>query len=408
LHIEERSRYLKDIFTSLLDLSWVWILFLFVFCFVTSWILFAVIWYIIMIIHVDLVLETIDDLYLLLGGLLPNIEKMFIQLRRSRILSCLRPQNMPSCPRLTEFTLLEPGIGFVIDDMKSILGYMPNLIKLTLSIRDTLDPTFCHGPKFESVLMGYLSDLRQFDYTMTHRIGEKTLIEDFIIWTMNSVSYDDENSHWIHIYSFPWPSSKDDKRELPFLKDGYNLSVTSQAEQDQYMKHVIIIEANQFVKLKRHFPRACQITTCLSIDIELPLRISKVILTKEIPISSIYSIVQTTVRHLIVERRLNDEREICLLARQFPNVEYLKLLFPLEKSACIRCFQTLFSVNETIYGNRCLWHKLINFSTGFFHDELNLIFDDYNIHRWFIRYTGLKFVKFYYLNVVNSILSIWF
>ncbi|CAF5146763.1 unnamed protein product [Rotaria sp. Silwood1] len=256
--------------------------------------------------------------------------------------------------------------------------------------------------------MGYLSDLRQFDYTMTHRIGEKTLIEDFIIWTMNSVSYDDENSHWIHIYSFPWPSSKDDKRELPFLKDGYNLSVTSQAEQDQYMKHVIIIEANQFVKLKRHFPRACQITTCLSIDIELPLRISKVILTKEIPISSIYSIVQTTVRHLIVERRLNDEREICLLARQFPNVEYLKLLFPLEKSACIRCFQTLFSVNETIYGNRCLWHKLINFSTGFFHDELNLIFDDYNIHRWFIRYTGLKFVKFYYLNVVNSILSIWF
>ncbi|CAF1113733.1 unnamed protein product [Rotaria sordida] len=319
--------------------------------------------------NIDLALETIDDLYLLLGGLLPNIEKMIIQLRRSRILSCRRPHNMPLCPRLTEFTLLEPGTGLIIDDMKSIFGYMPNLIKLTLSIRDTLDPTFCHGPKFESILIGYLSDLRRFDYTMTHRIGEKTLIEDFIIWTMNSVSYDDENSQWIHIYSFPWPSSKDDKRELPFSKDEYNSLVTSQVEQDQYMKHIIITEANQLVKLKRHFRRAYQITTCLSIDIELPLRISKVILTKQIPISSVYSIVQTTVRHLIVERRLNDEREVCLLARQFPNVEYLKLLFPLEKSACIRCFQTLFSIDETIYANRRLWHKLINFSTGFFHNE---------------------------------------
>ncbi|CAF4042078.1 unnamed protein product [Rotaria sp. Silwood1] len=63
LHIEERSRYLKDIFTSLLDLSWVWILFLFVFCFVTSWILFAVIWYIIMIIHGDFSDKT-DDNYI--------------------------------------------------------------------------------------------------------------------------------------------------------------------------------------------------------------------------------------------------------------------------------------------------------------------------------------------------------
>ncbi|CAF3996233.1 unnamed protein product [Rotaria sordida] len=67
LHIEERSRYLKDAFTSLLDLSWRWILFLFVFCFVTSWILFAIIWYVIMIIHGDFsnqILNGIDDNYI--------------------------------------------------------------------------------------------------------------------------------------------------------------------------------------------------------------------------------------------------------------------------------------------------------------------------------------------------------
>jgi hypothetical protein len=43
-----------------------------------------------------------------------------------------RPKNPSLCLRLTEFTLLEPRIGFVISDIKSILGYMENLIKLTL------------------------------------------------------------------------------------------------------------------------------------------------------------------------------------------------------------------------------------------------------------------------------------
>jgi potassium inwardly-rectifying channel subfamily J len=41
-------------FTSLLDLSWSQILFLFVFCFVTSWFIFAGIWYLIIFVHGDL------------------------------------------------------------------------------------------------------------------------------------------------------------------------------------------------------------------------------------------------------------------------------------------------------------------------------------------------------------------
>ncbi|CAF0881878.1 unnamed protein product [Rotaria sordida] len=67
LHIEDRIRYLKDIFISLLDLPWIWILFLFIFCFVTSWILFAIIWYVIMIIHGDFSNKTLnrtDDNYI--------------------------------------------------------------------------------------------------------------------------------------------------------------------------------------------------------------------------------------------------------------------------------------------------------------------------------------------------------
>ncbi|CAF1638658.1 unnamed protein product [Rotaria sp. Silwood1] len=357
--------------------------------------------------NIDLVLETIDDLYVLLSGLVPNIEKITIQLHRSRILSRLRPRSLSSYPRLTKFTLLEAGIGFISDDIKSILGYMRNLLKLTLSIRDTPDPTFCHGPKFESILIEYLPNLCQFDYTMTHRIGNETLFEDFIVWPMNYVVYEDEKCEWVHVYSLPWPSNKYDKRELPIVKNQCNTSVTSDVKQDEYIKDVMITEPNELFELKTRFRRAYQIRTCLSIDTRLTSRISKVILTKQTP--SMNSMIQPFVRHLIVECRLNDEREIHLLARQFPHVEYLKLLFPFEKSTFIRCFQTLFSVDESINTNRRIWHKLINFSIEFSNNELNLMLDDNDFHRWLTRNTDFKFVtSSFYLNYFNAILSIWF
>jgi hypothetical protein len=94
---------------------------------------------------------------------------------------------------------------------------MSNLNKLTLSIRNTNDPLFYHGTNFELILSKSLSNLCQFNYTMTHRINEKTIIDDFIRWQMNLIDYENENSQWIHIYSLPWPSSRDDQRELPII-----------------------------------------------------------------------------------------------------------------------------------------------------------------------------------------------
>ena len=44
---------MRDLFTSLLDLPWIWIIFLFVFCFVTSWVFFGGLWYLLMTINGD-------------------------------------------------------------------------------------------------------------------------------------------------------------------------------------------------------------------------------------------------------------------------------------------------------------------------------------------------------------------
>jgi hypothetical protein len=159
---------------------------------------------------------------------------------------------------------------------------MKNLLKLTLSIRNTPDLMFSHGPIFESMLIQYLPNLRQFDYTMTHQIIDEVSIEDFILWPMNVGFYENFNSNWLHIYSLPWPSNKHDKRQLPIVEDGCNTSVTSEVERAQYIKHVKITKRDELVALNTRFPRASQITIGFSIDIKLPSRISKVILTRKI------------------------------------------------------------------------------------------------------------------------------
>lgn len=45
--------YLKDLYTSLLDLPWIWLIFLFLFCFVSSWVFFGGLWFLLMTIHGD-------------------------------------------------------------------------------------------------------------------------------------------------------------------------------------------------------------------------------------------------------------------------------------------------------------------------------------------------------------------
>ncbi len=57
---------------------------------------------------------------------------------------------------------------------------MSNQNKLTLSIHNTFNLRFSHEHNFESILNEFLPNLRQFDYTMIHRITTEELIKDFV------------------------------------------------------------------------------------------------------------------------------------------------------------------------------------------------------------------------------------
>ena len=54
-------RFLKDFFTSMIDLPWSWTLLSFATSFIISWVVFAGIWYLVVLTHGDLGLELGDD-----------------------------------------------------------------------------------------------------------------------------------------------------------------------------------------------------------------------------------------------------------------------------------------------------------------------------------------------------------
>jgi len=131
------------------------------------------------------------------------------------------------------------------------------------------------------MLIEHLTNVRQFNYTMTHRISDKTLIEEFIRWPMNSVFYSNDNIKLIHIFSIPWPSNQQDKRKLPIVNGKYNKSITSDVKLMEYMNDVNISRDDDILEIKKRFRQIRQLETCLSINIILPQRISKLILSKE-------------------------------------------------------------------------------------------------------------------------------
>jgi hypothetical protein len=120
------------------------------------------------------------------------------------------------------------------------------------------------------------------------------------------------------------------------------------------------------------------------------------------------SLIQPSIRHLIVERRLTDVEQITTYARQFPNVKYLKLLLPEEKSLFINCLKHLFNLDDK-QDKRCYWPQLINFSTCVVFEQWDLIYRSTNLHLWFIENTDLKYVPYSFHTVRNSSsLSVWF
>jgi len=115
-------------------------------------------------------------------------------------------------------------------------------------------------------------------------------MKDFLRWPMNVTYYGCKSSKCIHIYSLPWPSSKDDQRRLPTFRGGINLPVSSDVKRSAYMKQGVIVPAIKLPQVNTKFRYADQILFSASIDIQLPICIHKLILSR------------TTRKYLVIEK----------------------------------------------------------------------------------------------------------
>ncbi|CAF1038998.1 unnamed protein product [Adineta ricciae] len=345
--------------------------------------------------------DTIDDLYILLDGIAPNAETMLIKLYQPRILTRPRPNGRLSCPRLTQFSFLECSIGLSIDDLKSIFVYMKNLNQLTLSIRNTPDPTFCDGSIVESILNKYLPSLRQFHYTMTHQISDQTVPKDFLRWPMVIKTYGER----IHIYSLPWPSNKYDRREIPAESEATDLN------HSKYKKHLLVTNNTQFHQFNKYFAHVDQITTSLPLHIQLPWHVTKLILSANTSINVWISnaVVQPSIRHFIAKSNVIDEKQMLILIQKFPRVKYLELLLSSDMIPFIRCWNILFNRKDNTRKYCSDWPNLIIFSTAVSREQRYFLTATSYSFEWFIRNTDLKYyTDRFFFDENNSKITIWF
>ncbi len=117
---------------------------------------------------------------------------------------------------------------------------------------------------------------------------------------------------------------------------------------------------------------------------------------------------QVHIRHLIVHRRLIDETELSILARQFPNVRYLQLALPLNPSVFRRCLIILFRETDEKRGQRLYWPDLVCFSTKYTYEQMADIHSDNHMYLWLLQNTHLKLRPSEFLCTWwNSTLCIW-
>jgi hypothetical protein len=120
-------------------------------------------------------------------------------------------------------------------------------------------------------------------------------------------------------------------------------------------------------------------------------------------------IIQPSIDHLIVERRLNDDKEMLILNHLFPNVKYLELLLPSDKHSFMNCLNILGNQNDIDKKNNYLWSKLIHVSTELWSVHEEIISNDKQLYDWFIRYANLKDDKKLFHRSRSSLtLSIWY
>jgi hypothetical protein len=103
---------------------------------------------------------------------------------------------------------------------------------------------------------------------------------------------------------------------------------------------------------------------------------------------------------------LTNIEQLSNLVQQFPHVNYLELINPLDETLFTSYLKILFSLNENKFK---LWSQLIHLTIYLVFPQLNYLWNDNTLFDWIIENTDLKYYqKQFYVRYLRSKISIWF
>jgi len=112
--VQESHRYLKDFFTSMIELSWSWTLFSFAASFCVSWLLFAVVWFLIIYQHGDLDSQLPEDHVLCVDNLQDFTSCYLFSLELQHTIGFGGRATTGECPQAIIVMTIQAIIGVVI------------------------------------------------------------------------------------------------------------------------------------------------------------------------------------------------------------------------------------------------------------------------------------------------------
>ncbi|XP_035988096.1 G protein-activated inward rectifier potassium channel 3 isoform X2 [Fundulus heteroclitus] len=121
-HIDERGRFLSDIFTSFVDLQYRWFLFVFMMCYITTWFLFALLYYVNAFIRGDLGQEQVGttqnkhgDQNLCYIGVDGFVSALLFSVETQRTIGYGSRTVSPTCQEGVLLVMMQCIVGSMID-----------------------------------------------------------------------------------------------------------------------------------------------------------------------------------------------------------------------------------------------------------------------------------------------------
>lgn len=210
--VEENHRYLKDFFSSLLDLAWSWTLLGFAASFFISWLLFALVWYLLVVLHGDLELDLPSEHVMCVENIKDFTSCFLFSLETQHTIGYGVRATTEECPLAVLVMSLQSIVGVIIQACMAGIVFAkftkPTSRAETLMFSKNALVTMRNGSYF---LLCRIGDLRPTHLLESHVSGqimrrEQTEEGEEIPYSLESMDFGTEIDGTQDFFQMFWPT----------------------------------------------------------------------------------------------------------------------------------------------------------------------------------------------------------